>query len=208
MLRNSRFFILLIVFFTIPFYLQSQFLPGDIKPTTVKPRKSSDGLAGSGYAGLSLKAANTINQWGLDVGAQFGGMLSDRFGLGGAFYTLFTQNVRILPEQPYFLRLNYGGIEPRFVFKFGDFAVHTKLLIGLGFAGYSQNVNFDVLSDLDGDWIGISEPSVGLSYAVSENLWISFDAGWRITGGVDFKNITAEQLNGSFFTLTLKTFVF
>lgn len=186
----------------------SQLLPGETKSKSVKPRNDADGLAGGMFAGVTVKTANTLDHWGFDVGAQFGGMLSDHFGLGGGLYTLFTQNVKIVPSQPYFLRLSYGGIEPRFIFKFGKIAFHTKLLIGLGFAGYSDNVNFDILSDLDGDWIFLGEPSLGLSYVIDESLWLTFDAGWRITGGVDFNTISDQDLNGAVFSITLKTFIY
>lgn len=186
----------------------SQLLPGDSQSRSVKPRNIDGELSGSMFAGITLKSANTLNHWGLDVGAQFGGMLSDHFGIGGGLYTLFTQNVKIIPDQPYFLRLTYGGIEPLFIFKFGKIAFHTKLLLGFGFAGYSENVNFDILSDLDGDWIFLGEPSLGLSYFISESLMLSADAGWRVTGGVDFKTISAEDLNGALISISLKTIMY
>lgn len=185
----------------------SQLLPGDIKSRGSNPRNKSDGLAGKLYGGLVLKTVENFDNWGLDLGVSFGGMVSDKFSLGGGIYTLFTQNVRIIPDQPYFLRLNYGGVEPKFVFKFGDIAIHTKLFFGLGFAGYSESVNFDILSDLDGDWILIGEPSLGISYVINESMWLTLDGGWRVTGGVDFKRISANDLNGPMISLTLKTFI-
>lgn len=185
----------------------SQLLPGETSSNKIKPRNQSDGIAGSMYGGISVKTANIFDNWGIDVGASFGGMISDHFGIGGSIYTLFTQNVRIIPGQPYFLRLNYGGLEPSFVFKFGNVAFHSKVLLGLGFAGYSENVNFDILSDLDGDWIMITEPSIGLSYIFDESIWLTLDAGWRVTSGVDFKNISAQDMNGVIFSLTLKTII-
>jgi hypothetical protein len=207
-LRFSHILIALLIIFFSASDSYSQLLPGETKSKTVKPRNDGDGLAGGMFAGVTVKTANTLGQWGFDVGAQFGGMLSDHFGLGGGLYTLFTQNVKILPSQPYFLRLSYGGIEPRFVFKFGKIAFHTKLHLGLGFAGYSDNVNFDILGDLDGDWIFLGEPSLGISYVIDESLWLTFDAGWRVTGGVDFRTISAEDLNGAVFSITLKTFMY
>jgi len=209
--RRHRFSEIIIVLFVILISASvsySQLLPGETKSKSVKPRNDAEGLAGGMFAGVTVKAANTLEQWGYDVGAQFGGMLSDHFGLGGGLYTLFTQNVKIVPGKPYFLRLSYGGIEPRFIFKFGKVAFHTKLHLGLGFAGYSDNVNFDILGDLDGDWIFLGEPSLGLSYVIDESLWLTFDAGWRVTGGVDFKTITADDLNGTVFSITLKTFLY
>jgi hypothetical protein len=183
----------------------SQLLPGDVKPNSAKPRKSSDGLAGTYFAGVTAKGANTFEHWGLDVGIQAGGFLSDHFALGAGFYYLLTQNVQILPNEPYFLQLTYGGLEPQFFFKFGNFAFHAKLMIGFGFAGYSQSTNFDVLSDLDGDWIYVSEPSLGLSVIPTEDFWISVDAGYRQTGGVDFKMIKQQDLNGPVISITFKT---
>lgn len=207
-MKSSVLVSIMILLFLSVTDVYSQLLPGDTKSATVKPRNNEEGLAGGVYAGFGVKTANMIDDWGVDIGASFGSMISDKFGIGGAFYTLFTQNVRIIPEQPYFLRLSYGGIEPRFVFKFGKMAFHTKLLLGIGFAGYSENVNFDILSDLDGDWILVGEPSLGLNYIIDDNLWITVDAGWRVTGGVDFKNISSADLNGPLFGLTLKTFLF
>ncbi len=204
---NMKFIVIFLLIIGSHLTSYSQMLPGETSSNKIKPRNQSDGIAGLMYGGVSAKTVNMLDNWGLDLGVTFGGMISDHFGIGGAIYTLFTQNVRIIPGQPYFLRLNYGGLEPTFVFKFGKMAFHTKVLLGLGFAGYSENVNFDVLSDLDGDWIMITEPSIGLSYIVSESMWLTLDAGWRVTTGVDFKNISAQDMNGPMFSFTLKTII-
>jgi hypothetical protein len=203
--KMSRLLILIFLISNLSVY--SQMLPGDVKTTSKLPRSKESGMAGGMYAGLAMKGANTLDNWGLDIGVQLGGMVSDRFGIGAGFYTLFTQNIKINPNQPYFLRLTYGGVEPTFIFKFSNFAFHGKALLALGFAGYSENVNFDVLSDLDGDWVFIAEPSIGLSYIIADSYWITFDAGWRSTGGVDFKHISAQDLSGQIISLSFKTFL-
>ncbi|MFA7627748.1 MAG: hypothetical protein WCZ17_11970, partial [Candidatus Kapaibacterium sp.] len=134
--------------------------------------------------------------------------VSDHFSIGMSLYSLITQNVRILPEKPYFLRIIYGGLEPMFMFKAGDFVFRTKVLLGMGFASYSENVNLDVLSDMNGDWIMVGEPSLGISYIADESIWIEIDAGMRATGGVDFKNIASADLNGPFIAVSLRTLIF
>lgn len=200
-----RLIVVFLIIINTCFISYSQLLPGETRSSKVKPRKQTDGIAGSLYGGFTVKTVNIFDNWGVDIGAGFGGMISDHFGISATILTLFTQNLRIFPNQPYFLRLTYGGLEPTFLFKFGDFAFHSKALLGLGFAGYSQNINFDILSDLDGDWIMISEPSIGISYIFDNNIWLTADAGWRVTSGVDFKNISSQDLNGPIISLTLKT---
>lgn len=203
----NKLIIILIFLFSVTI-TYAQLLPGETKSNSRKNRISDNELVNKFYAGISAKAANSIDQWGLDIGLNFGATLSNHFALGGSFHTLLTQNVKILPDYPYFLRFDYGGLEPQFIFKFSEFAFHIKTLIGIGFAGYSQNVNFDTLSDLNGDWIFVSEPSLGLDYILDNSLWISVDLGWRQTAGVDFKNIGNEALNGPVVCISLKSVVF
>lgn len=185
--------------------IYSQLLPGDVKSNSVKPKKNSDDLSDLYYIGIAAKGAKSLDNWGLDAGIQIGGFLSEHFSLGGAFYYLLTHNIQILPDEPYFLQLTYGGLEPKFLFKFSHFSINTKILIGFGFSGYSQSTNFDVLSDLDGNWLFLTEPALGISINLSDKLWIDLDAGYRITSKIDSKLKKDFDLNGTIFSITLRT---
>ncbi len=203
-----KIFGLFLILFLSGYEAFSQLLPGETKSNSIKPRNKPDGLAGSFFGGLALKGTNTYDYWGLEGGLTAGGMISDHFGLAGAFYSLLTQNIRLMPEKPYILKLTYGGIEPQFLFKFGNVVFQSKVLLALGYAGYSENVNFEVFSDSQGDWIFITEPSFGISYIIDDSYWFTLDAGWRVTGNVDFKTFKKENLNGPNVSLTFKSFMF
>lgn len=188
--------------------VSAQYLPGEIKSSKPKPRNEKNGPAGSAFAGLSVKGVNTFDIWGLDAGMTGGFIISDHFGIGASFYTLLTQNVSIKQPQNYFLSLIYGGVEPQFLFQIKPFIFHTKILVGYGLAELSSNPGFQVFNREPGTWIFISEPSLGISYIINEDFWLTFDAGYRVSGGINSNNINIENINGAVLSLSLKTIMY
>ena len=204
-----RFFFLYLIIFVINIsILQSQRLPGGIEKQDYEKKETK----GSFYGGIVGKAANIFDDWGVEIGARAGIMLTNHFGIGFGFYTLITHNVDIdspeFEDINAFLRLSYGGIEAEYYILPGKrFNISLLALVGGGIINYSNYSNVDLGLDPAGSWIFLTEPGISFNLEILKKTYIGLSLNYRITGGVDFKKIKNSDLSGPVIGISIKSII-
>lgn len=201
--------ILLLMNFSI---LSAQLLPGGGRDAYEdgKNRKNSDSRY---FTAIVFKSPNILDEWALEFGVKVGARITKGFSLSIDYYSLITKNLTIdipgYPENSPIFRLSHFGITPEYSVRlFPMISASGGVFVGLGNSSYSTSANIDVLDDLEGDWFGIIEPVVGLDIFTSPSVSLFINGGWRIATGVDYKNVTDNDLSGPVFILGFKAYLF
>ncbi len=172
----------------------SQVLPGGQKDNYDLPESRRENPV---YAGIGIKESNLINDWGVETGLSVGAYLHKNFAIDVHYYYLFTNNIKLIPDRPEFLRLDYYGLRLNPILPISDY-VKLRGMGGLYLAhsSYSENINFDQNRDLQGDWFFFGELGGGIDIKVYTPIVVTLETNYRFASGVDFKYIINKNLSG------------
>jgi len=190
------YFVALCVLFAIPAFAQQEtLLSGNIEHS-------------GGYGGPVIKTTqigpNQDN--GILVGGQGGWIINHTFVIGGGGYGLANEiNPRwensfmpIDPLSDYRMDFGYGGVYLGYV-RNSERLIHYELHSIIGWGGVSYNYYQD---DEDEDWNSegdaffIVEPGVNVELNVTEFFRIAVGGTYRLVTGVDYHDLTDNNLSG------------
>jgi len=167
-------------------------------------------IESGGYGGLEVKFGNINGEWEVLVGGRGGWIINHQFVLGGAGYGMATPgetNPGIIP--PYLneqFEMGYGGVLLAYInnsHKLIHLAVET--LIGGGGISHYYGRNDDVFdTDYDGDAFFIIEPGVNFELNITRKFRFAAGASYRITSGVEYRDLEDGDITGPAINLMLK----
>lgn len=135
-----------------------------------------------------------------DLGLKVGIFATEDILIGAHYFYLFDQSVIFSPGtdgSKAALRLDYYGANiDYFISRSYTLPVSVGLNIGVGSMTYSNYSGAALNRDLTGDWITVIEPEAKLYYHILPQLMASINVGYRVIGGVEYRNITNAQLSG------------
>jgi opacity protein-like surface antigen len=189
-------------------FLQSAFIfaqdfPGGYNPDSDKESKAPSTF----YAGFTLKGANLIEDWGVELGGRFGGFINKYVSIGAGFYYLFTQTIHYKsydsPVEPH-LRLVYFGPEAELHLPIHEY-ISVSAILGtyLGQVNEGTRSDVDISHDLVGDWIYSLDPGICIYTQIMDNISVGLSYQYRSSFGVDFKTLTNDDLSGNIISLSI-----
>lgn len=198
--------LIIIIFTTGSAY--SQLLPGgkrDKYETKTKKNKSNARF----YSGIGLRGIDAMDDWGIEFSIKFGSLLSKNISLGLVYNGILSKNLDIPNMNGDILRMQSFALQPEYLFWLDKyFLLSIYANGGLAFISTSGAGSIDLLTDPNGDWAYQSEQGITFNYRMQESVWLSLEAGYRSTFGVDYVSFGNAEVSGLTFGVTLRAFMF
>lgn len=188
---------------------KAQLLPGGKKDKyeTVRKKKSNGNVRY--YTGIGLRGIHAMDDWGVELSIKFGGLVTKNIALGLTYNSLFSKNLDIPELNGQILRMQSFALQPEYLFWLNQyFLLSIYANAGFAYVSTSGAGNIDFIDDLNGDWAFQSEQGFTFNYRMMQSLWLSLEAGYRSTIGINYNAFGDKEISGMTFGVTLKAFLF
>jgi hypothetical protein len=144
---------------------------------------------GAGTADLTTVDGNLA----LNVGGYGGVFLNHRWLIGGSGNNIFYTQKNDAGKQK--MQFTYYGLYNEFYFNpQSKFQVVGSLTTGIGAMNIARND--ETKARIDGDWVYVVQPSLGVSFNVFSFMRVNAKAGYRFTGETNGSVYTGKNVNG------------
>jgi hypothetical protein len=174
-----------------------------------------------GYGAVETKFSSINNQFGVFVGGRGGVIINHSFILGLGGYGLTTSHKvdgykikdPYYPDSTAYLRMGYGGLHIGYIIEPNEVLhISTGLLIGGGWAGYTQEMSSNNHStymnnnnfSYESTGLFIAEPSVGAELNITNFFRIELNANYRFVSLVELPVTKSSDLGGFSGSLAFK----
>jgi hypothetical protein len=187
----------------------AQLLPGGVKPDEDKPQTESK--EHSGFAALSIKAANMMDSWGVELGLDISSRMNEHLSIGGSLYYLMTQNLLLETANPLYkpvIKLFYAGINMDYNYWFGrSLGFSAGALAAVGQLNFADSPSVEVGYSSNYQWFFVLEPNINLYWKFTDGFGMAAGAGYRQSLGVSDFGLNNSDLSGLFLRLSLCSFI-
>lgn len=162
-----------------------------------------------GYGAFEAKTVKTSDDWNVLVGGKGGCVLNHALVIGGAGYGQVSElesEYYSIPEEPPItqeLGLGYGGFYIEYIL-FSPALVHASVSALIGGGGVYDAYYDEIGNRTDGDAFFVAEPTAGVELNVARFFRINLSGGYRFTSGLDYANLTDENLRGPSASIAFK----
>lgn len=157
-----------------------------------------------GFGAPVVKFTNINGQFGLLLGGRGGWVTNHQFVIGGGGYGLVNQveGNEIINGSKRNLIFGYGGLELEYIHEYKKL-VHLTfyLLLGGGVVYYRNWWDYQGRQE---DAFFIAEPAVSIETNIMKFFSAALSTSYRLTSGVEDRNLSNRDLNGLAFSVTLK----
>lgn len=135
-----------------------------------------------------------------DLGLRVGVYATENLLIGAHYFYLFDQSVVFNPESDEVkaaLRFDYFGTNiDYFISTSYSLPISIGLNIGFGQMSFTNFSGAPVSRDLTGDWVTVIEPEANLYFHIIPKVLANINVGYRSVTGVEYNNISDEDLSG------------